>query len=202
MGNHLSNFCSGTCTCIFPESEELKETHIIQLAEKYPDFPKDILEDIDNHINILYHNKDDTDEKLQQISQNITKVNSSLTQNKQDLNVQFKDFIQSQDKAITNMNKSIHNNETKITNIINTLEDKINNIVEVNESLHSKVEGIDNTMTGIITNDWNVLDNDDENIIEEEATDTTPREINPTISDSDIEEDITIADSDNKVKND
>ena len=59
MGNHLSNFCSGTCTCIFPESEELKETHIIQLAEKYPDFPKDILEDIDNHINILYHNKDE-----------------------------------------------------------------------------------------------------------------------------------------------
>ena len=35
MGNHLSNFCSGTCTCIFPESEELKETHIIQLAEKF-----------------------------------------------------------------------------------------------------------------------------------------------------------------------
>ena len=201
MGNHLSNFCSGTCTCIFPESEELKETHIIQLAEKYPDFPKDILEDIDNHINVLYHNKDDTDEKLQQISQNITKVNSSLTQNKQDLNVQFKDFIQSQDKTITNMNKSIHNNETKITNIINTLEDKINNIVEVNESLNSKIEGIDNTMTGIITNDWNVLDNDDENIIEE-ATETTPREINPTISDSDIDEDITIADSDNKVKND
>ena len=142
MGNHLSNFCSGTCTCIFPESEELKETHIIQLAEKYPDFPKDILEDEDNHINILYHNKDDTDEKLQQISQNITKVKSSLTQNKQDLNVQFKDFIQSQDKTITNMNKSIHNNETKITNIINTLEDKINNEVEVNESLNSKVKGL------------------------------------------------------------
>ena len=201
MGNHLSIYVQEPA-CIFPESEELKETHIIQLAEKYPEFPKDILEDIDNHINILYHNKDDTDEKLQQISQNITKVNSSLTQNKQDLNVQFKDFIQSQDKTITNINKSINNNETKITNIINTLEDKINNAVEVNESLNSKIEGIDNTMTGIITNDWNVLDNDNENIIKEEATDITLREINPTISDSDIDEDITIADSDNKVKND
>ena len=40
MGNHLSNLCSGTCTCIFPESEELKETHIIQLAEKYPIFQR------------------------------------------------------------------------------------------------------------------------------------------------------------------
>ena len=29
--------------------------------------------------------------------------------------------------------------------------------------LHSKIEGIDNTMTGIISHDWNVLDNDDEN---------------------------------------
>ena len=45
-------------------------------------------------------------------------------------------------------------------------------------------------------------DNDNENIIKEEATDTTLREINPTISDTDIDEDITIADSDNKVKND
>ena len=68
--------------------------------------------------------------------------------------------------------------------------------------MNSKIEGIDNTMTGIITNDWNVLDNDNENIIKEEATDITLREINPTISDSDIDEDITIADSDNKVKND
>ena len=101
MGNHLSNFCSGTCTCIFPESEELKETHIIQLAEKYPDFPKDILDDIDNHINLLYHNKEEIDQKINHISQNITKVNGSLIQNKQDLNVQFKDFIQSQDKTIT-----------------------------------------------------------------------------------------------------
>ena len=59
-------------------------------------------------------------------------------------------------------------------------------------------------MTGIITNDWNVLDNDDENIIEEEATDTTPREINPTISDndSDADADIATTDSENKVKND
>ena len=92
--------------------------------------------------------------------------------------------------------------EKKLTNNINALDKKINTTVEVNECLHSKIEGIDNTMTGIISNDWNVLDNDDENTIPEEATDISSHEINPTINDTNSVEDIGITESDNKVKND
>ncbi len=172
MGNQLTNICSGTCTCIFPENEELQETHIVKLADKYPDFPKDILDDIDNHFNTLYYNRDDVDDKLKTISHNITKVNSSLSQTKQDLNVQFKEFIQTQNKTISDMNYHITNADKDYTEKINTLKEQIDTIVAVNESFHSKIEGIDNTMTGIISNEWNVLDNENENESENLDDDT------------------------------
>jgi hypothetical protein len=192
MGNQLTNICSGACTCIFPENEELQETQIVQLADKYPHFPKDILDDIDNHFNILYNNREDIDDKLKTISLNITKVNSSLSQNKQDLNVQFKEFIQTQNKTISDMNNHINNANKDYDDKINSLKEQINTIVAVNESFHSKIEGIDNTMTGIISNDWNVLDSENENVDENENED----DVNTTVS-SEIKNE-----PENKEKND
>ena len=139
------------------------------------------------------------DDKLKTISHNITKVNSSLTQNKQDLNVQFKEFIQTQNKTISDMNNHINhitNANKDYDDKINSLKEQINTIVAVNESFHSKIEGIDNTMTGIISNDWNVLDSENENVEESENENGNGDDDSTTVS-SEIK-----LETENKEKND
>lgn len=159
MGNCVSaNLDTNDCFCVFSDSEPQKNT-IVGLEKKYIHFPKDILTDIDSNIARLSNQNDVLSSDIMNLLNNTNKTNIDINKEIKNL-IKKNNSIETESK--TNINELFNKinlcNENSKTNS-DILNAEIIDLKNTIEKLQSKVSSIDNTMTGVISNEWNVLDN-------------------------------------------
>ena len=163
MGNCASNnLDTNDCFCVFSDSDQPQKNTIVGLEKKYTDFPKEILNDIDSNIATLSNQNDNLGlhivnllEKTQIFDKTNTDINKEIENLIQQSNSIEKDSKNNMNELFNKINLCNENSQTN-SDILNA---EIIELKKTIEQLQSKVSNIDNTMTGVISNEWNVLDN-------------------------------------------